>query len=237
MSMPKNVKPHQTLQGNLSEVERLLQIHGRVAGLSPGRKYNVEVLNKSAIVLLVACWEAFIEDLAATAFTIILRRAKSHEEISPKVRSQAGRSLTESQNPLELWQLAGDGWRDYLKKYKKTLFERYIGKLNTPKPEQIDDLYSHLFGIGNFSSTWHWAGVKSDKAFQKLHELCELRGAISHRVAATQKVYKETVIDYIEFINHLAVETSNRIRQLIVDQTGSEPWPINKYTKMSNITV
>lgn len=69
--------PHlQTLQDNMSAVERLAKIHEEIAEPTVGRKAGVEVLNKSAIVLLVACWESYVEELAETAFEILLDRAK-----------------------------------------------------------------------------------------------------------------------------------------------------------------
>ena len=48
---------------NVKEVRNLLDIHRKVAKKTPGRKYNVEVLNKSGVVLLVACWESYVEHL------------------------------------------------------------------------------------------------------------------------------------------------------------------------------
>ena len=70
---------------NLAEVERLLEIHSQVAGAGRGRKHNVEVLNKSAIVLLVACWEAFIEDLAAAGLAALVDGPADHAAVPPAV--------------------------------------------------------------------------------------------------------------------------------------------------------
>lgn len=50
---------------NCGDVTRLLEIHGQIAGDAPGRKYRLEVLNKSAVVLITAFWEAYCEDIAA----------------------------------------------------------------------------------------------------------------------------------------------------------------------------
>jgi hypothetical protein len=50
--------PHvRLLVSNVVEVESLLKIHRKLTGPGPGRRH-VEVLNKSGIVVLVACWEA-----------------------------------------------------------------------------------------------------------------------------------------------------------------------------------
>jgi hypothetical protein len=62
------------------------------------------------------------------------------------------------------------------------------------------------------------------QAIAKLDELVTLRGSISHRVAATRKVLKKDVTGYIEFVNRLAVQTSNEVRKLLLKSTGKEPW-------------
>jgi len=48
--------------GNMQDVTQLLEIHGKFGGAGP------DVLNNSAVVLLVACWEAYLEDLVSYAY-------------------------------------------------------------------------------------------------------------------------------------------------------------------------
>jgi len=50
---------------NCEDVERLLEVHRDLGGSGRGRRRRLEVLNKSAIVLLYAFWEAYCEDIAA----------------------------------------------------------------------------------------------------------------------------------------------------------------------------
>ncbi|KIE23392.1 hypothetical protein LK08_30100, partial [Streptomyces sp. MUSC 125] len=60
---------------NCEDVDRLLEIHTDITGDAPGRRWKVESLHKSAIVLLTAFWEAFCEDLAAEALTHLVDHA------------------------------------------------------------------------------------------------------------------------------------------------------------------
>ena len=69
---------------NLRDVTRLKDIHGRITTKGPGRKHDVEVLHKSAIVLVVACWEAFIEDMVEATLDWMILHAKGHGAF-PKV--------------------------------------------------------------------------------------------------------------------------------------------------------
>ena len=231
MGRRSHIYPHLILWNNLREVDRLLQIHTRVSGKKAGRKHNVAVLHKSAIVLLVACWEAFIEDLAEDAFSIMLQRAKAHGVFPKKVLAEAAKPLKDGVNPSDLWRLAGDGWKDVLRDHKSSLFERYISKLNTPRPAQVDALYETLLGIKAVSNTWHWKGMSAKEARQTLEELIELRGSIAHRVAARRTVRKKDVFRQVDFVNRIAVQTSNAVRLHLLDATGKEPWPNFTYQK------
>lgn len=70
-------------------------------------------------------------------------------------------------------------------------------------PEQVDEIYRCLFGLQTISTSWHWTGMKAEKSVGKLQKLVTLRGSISHRVSASEKVHKELVRDYNNFINHI----------------------------------
>src|SRR5882724_2606528 len=70
-----------TLLRNLFDVNGLMDIHEALTGADPGRRRGVEILNKSALVLLVACWEAYIEDLAAAGSKQLIRHAKAASDV------------------------------------------------------------------------------------------------------------------------------------------------------------
>lgn len=229
--MPTSQDPIEKLVDNVQEVERLLEIHGQLAGDSPGRKYNVEVLNKSAIVLLVACWEAFIEDLADDCFEHLINASKKSDSIPSKVKSLVARKLSDSPNDLDVWQLAGRGWRRALAQHKQTILEKYTGRLNTPKPDQIDRLFLELLGVPRLSSKWRWHSVKPEKNRERLEKLVTLRGSIAHRVSAAESVKKVTVTHYLDFIYRLSVKSSNVLAAHLKKQVNSAPWPSYRYKK------
>lgn len=214
-----------TLEENIAEVERLLEIHKGLAGDSPGRKYNVEVLNKSSIVLLVACWEALVEDLAEAAYTALLANAKDHTVFPFDVLTLASKPLKDANDNREVWQLAGDGWKSVLESHKETVFKQYIGKLNTPKPKQVDGLFMSLLGISSISSHWHWRGMSAANATKALEDLIELRGSIAHRVKGAKPVTKVTVNRAMRLVYSLSVITSNCVLAFVHAKTKKRPWP------------
>jgi hypothetical protein len=231
--MPSSQTPDSIrgLNQNIGEVRRLLAIHEHVGGASPGRKHNLEVLNKSGIVLLVACWEAFIEDLASAAFDAMLTHATDHTIFPADVLTLASHGLKNASDNREVWKLAGSGWKSVLHTHKAEVFKEYVGKLNTPKPKHIDALFSALIGLSSMSQGWAWSKTSTDAAIEKLNRLVELRGSIAHRVAAAKSVHKSDVTAHMDFIYRLAVRSSNRTRAFIYSRVKVRPWPGYVYGK------
>jgi hypothetical protein len=221
---PNNPSHFENLKANIIEVNNLVGIHVFLTGEKPGRRRNVEVLNKSAVVLLVACWEAFIEDLAKTSFQFLIEEARGPNDVPSVVQARSGRPLKESKDEREIWKLAGDGWREVLRAYADEMLLQTVGKLNTPRPQQIDRLFENLLGYTNLSSTWCWNQATAKKNCKKLDDLVTLRGSISHRVTANVSVKKSTVLSAFNLILRLSVISSNRTAMLLEKMVGKYPW-------------
>ena len=67
-------KARKAYDANANDIERLLELHMQIGGGAPGRRYGLEVLNKSAVVLVTAFWEAYCEDIAAEGLEHIVMR-------------------------------------------------------------------------------------------------------------------------------------------------------------------
>ncbi len=99
-------------RGNRADVDRLMEVHGEISGDSPGRKYQVEVLNKSAVVLLCASWEAFCEDLVSEAVEHFVQHAPSANALPQLVRKRIAADFKADE--MRMWTLADGGWRQVL---------------------------------------------------------------------------------------------------------------------------
>jgi hypothetical protein len=148
-----------------------------------------------------------------------------------RVLTLASRSLRGDDDERKVWELAGDGWRSVLEAHRDNLFERYIGRLNTPRPAQVDTLFESLIGLRSLSKHWKWKGMTNKKAVAKLDELITLRGEIAHRVTASQPVQRRYVEGAVEFINRLAAISSNTVAQYIIELSGVTPWTVVMYGK------
>lgn len=214
---------------NTTEVRTLVKFHEEITGTGPGRRAGVEVLNKSGIVLLAACWEAFVEDCASTAFEFVLDEVKDPGKLPKVVRQRVARFLKEDKNELAVWNLAKDGWKDALRTFKQRMLHTHVSFFNTPKAGNVDALFDTLLGLPNLSKCWHWQGMSVTSAKRRLADYIELRGAIAHRVKTSNSVHKSKVTNFAEFITRLAVRTANVVRRHVRSLVGKYPWNGYKY--------
>lgn len=215
----------QALIDNANEVVKLIGLHVALTGTKSGRRHGVEILNKSALVLLVACWESFVEDVAVLGFEFLLREAATPNVFPTSVLALSAKPLREHNDQRKIWQLAGDGWKSVLRKHKQAVLKEYAGKMNTPRPKQVEDLIQKLVGLKGLSKQWRWHGMSASQACARLDALVTTRGEIAHRVRAGTYVRKEYVMKTAIFIQRLAAVTSNRVADHIESQVGKKPWP------------
>jgi hypothetical protein len=212
---------------NLEEVGRLKQIHTKLTKKGPGRKHDVEVLHKSSIVLLCACWEAFIEDLSGSSLAWMILHAKDHSCFPKPVLER----VASKYSGMKAWDLAGDGWKQALKDNFKEMLAKTTGTLNTPRKEQVDELFLKTIGLSALSSSWHWKGRSASQVSQALNDLITLRGSIAHRVAASQAVRLKDVEDNRDLVCRLAVKSHNSVCAFLKSQYGTSPWKTLVYGK------
>lgn len=221
MSYPLHI---QNMRENLSEIEKLINIHTQVAGSSRGRKSDVEVLNKSAIVLLTACWENYIEDLVKEAFNYLLLNAEEHTAFPNSVLAKASKELKNDRDDRRVWELAGTGWQNVLKNYQDTTLIKEIDHFHVPRPTNIDELYNKLLGIQNITTTWNWQKMSNESAIETLNNFIDLRGEIAHSLKTKKSVTKKDVRFYSDFIKKTSIILHNRVNTHLEKQIGKKAW-------------
>src|ERR1700730_6295072 len=123
---------------NAEDVKRLLAIHADVGGDAKGRRYQLEVLNKSAIVLITAIWEAYCEDIVAEGIEHLVKHAKDASTLPKGIKKAIAKELKSDQHELAVWQVADNGWRTFLQSRLTQMNEARARKLNAPKTENLD---------------------------------------------------------------------------------------------------
>ena len=210
---------------NLKDIERLLELHQKEGGAAKGRRYGLEVLNKSAIVLITSYWEAYCEDVAAEALEHIVKHSKSSDALPKSLKKQISSELKKDKNDLAVWEVSDGKWKAYLQARLTKLQEARNRKLNTPKSENIDQLFENAVGITKISSSWHWPTTMTvARSTKKLDEFVTLRGSIAHRGRSSKGVKKAQVVDYLEFIKKLAAKTGGKVNSHVKSVTGKPLW-------------
>jgi len=217
-------KARHALERNAEDVKRLLEIHEHLGGDARGRRFRLEVLNKSAIVLITAIWEAYCEDIATEALEHMVSHLPDASGLPKELKKRIARETKADVNEIAVWDLADQGWKAKVRGRLSALTEERNRKLNTPKSDSIDTLFAESIGLVGVSETWHWKGMTVQTAKKKLDTYVTLRGAIAHRGKGTATCKKAQVIDYFDHVRRLVAKTGGRINSFVRGVTGKGLW-------------
>jgi hypothetical protein len=227
-------KAGRSFQQNARDIECLLELHQEKGGPSPGRRRGLEVLNKSAIVLITSFWEAYCEDIAAEGLEHIVKYGASSDSLPKEIKQIIAKELKSDSNDLSVWSLSGDGWKLILKTRLARMQQQRNKRLNTPRTQNIDDLFLQALGLSSVSSSWRWARkMTATRARGKLDRYVTLRGEIAHRGMAAKTVKKAQVEDYFDFIKHLVSKTGGAVNSHVKKITGKPLWETLKRIKIA----
>ena len=98
-------KARKALDENLKDVDALLNIHATKGGTAAGRRYGLEVLNKSAIVLITSYWEAYCEDIAEEGVECIVTHATTADALPTEIKKVVAKELKGDNNELAVWRI------------------------------------------------------------------------------------------------------------------------------------
>lgn len=206
-----------TLAENMRDIARLVEIHEAVGGTARGRRHRLDVLNRSGIVLLVASWEAFVEDLAGYALGRILATATKPSQFSQEILLAASRGLRVAKDERRVLDLAGDGWRDVVRAYCTAL----IRALNSPGPNEVEVLFEQVMGLTGLRSRWKLHRSNPLKAGKALDALVQRRHRIAHRAASESAVTKKELEAAITLILGLARASTATVKEHLGGLSGS----------------
>ncbi|MBI5937329.1 MAG: hypothetical protein HY850_05720 [Betaproteobacteria bacterium] len=220
--------PFERFLDNGEHVVELLKLHAE-KNADKKTHHTHEILTKSCLVLLVACWEAFIEDTAEAAVAFLVSHTASPKDLPKELLRFISTELKNSKNDQAVWELAGEGWKNVVQTHYKAMLSKHLGPFNTPRAGNIDNLFHAVLAIEKLSSCWVWKGMSNQHAKDVLSEAITLRGSIAHRVQASQKVTSALANRYGIHLFNLAIKTSNKMRIYLYSVTGEYPWVEESY--------
>lgn len=206
------------------DILRLLEIHSNLGGEKKGRRYKLEVLNKSAIVLITAIWEAYCEDIVAEAVEHIVSHSSKATVLSKEIKKIVAKELEADKNDLAVWDLADDGWRAVLRSRLARLQDERNRRLNTPRSAQITELFQKAVGIDDITAAWSWKNMTVSSAQQKLDDYVTLRGEIAHRGKTISSCSKKQVKDFLGHVKRLVGKTGGRLNGYVKKITRMSMW-------------
>lgn len=209
---------------NKRDIELLWHIYTDQPGSGKNKKQKQDVVARSAIIFISACWESYVEDIASEAFDIMLSKAKSPDIFPWRVRILASRSLKENKDERAVWKLAGNGWHQILQLHREDLISRWLGEFNTPKSKQVISLFKDLIGIPDITSNWIWQTMSSNEACEKLDKYITMRGNIAHRAKHDETVYKSSGKNFLALVALLVSKIDESVYVHLLDATGVSPW-------------
>lgn len=216
-------KARRAFDAHVEDIKQLLKIHKDIGGTEPGRR-RLEVLNKSAIVLITAFWEAYCEDLAEEALDHLVANVPDASKLPKELRKRIGKEIKADPNDIGPWSLADAGWKGVVGARLAALTQKRNWDLNTPKTAQINNLFLEAVGLADVSSGWSWKGKTRKATEDALDTFVTLRGSIAHRGTASTSVKKGQVEDYFELVQHLTSKTGGRVNTFVKNATGKPLW-------------
>lgn len=175
-------------------------------------------------MLITAIWEAYCEDIVAEALTHLVKHAPSADALPKHIKKVIADELKAEKNDIAIWSLSDDNWRQFLKDRLSRLQEDRNRRLNTPKAENIRELFLRGLGIDDITDAWKWAKVSQKAACKKLDDYVTLRGQIAHRGSALKACHKSQVEDYFAHVKQLVPKTGGRVNTFVRNVTKKALW-------------
>lgn len=185
---------------------------------------GTEVLFRSAAVLMVSHWEAYIEDICGEALEHLVKHAKNASALPKAIQQQVAAEIKASKNEVEAWKLADDGWKDFLRGRLSSMKEGRDRGFNSPKSKQTSEFIKNSVGIDDISNSWVVGTLESKECAEKLDALIVVRGEIAHRGRIKEKLDKAYIADHIAFLRSLVAKTGGRINARMKKITKKGLW-------------
>jgi hypothetical protein len=204
----------------LREVGSLLSLAQCGENLGP---CSPRVLIRSAVVLLAACWEAYVEDILTQGFDFLIHQVPSANRLPKRLRQLVAKAVAKDKNELKMWDLADAGWKDELAAHAAQMLKLYVGRFNTPKAQNIQDIFRDVLGMSDV--TLNWGGFDDytrDEARQRLDEFVSARGAIAHGDPDATEVSAGILGRFILLVVNLSIITSTAVRKHIQEVTDKD---------------
>lgn len=227
----KNSQAITNFEINMDEAKTLLNLSSRYS--DPSEK---NVLLKSSVVIAIAYWERFIEELLLEGSTYISEGLRKPLDLPTIVKQKIALfaiDIDRNSNPeafsTSIWGFAGTGWADRYKQFTQALTER----LNTATPKNIRDSFNFVFGIRDIFKNWNTGKNDPKKELTLFNNFITKRHEIAHGSNSALKglnevFVKESLILEAELAHYIEETTWKSILPIVME-SANEYRLISKY--------
>ncbi|WP_442601828.1 HEPN domain-containing protein [Paenibacillus sp. KN14-4R] len=203
-------KSYKAYRNNSQNVTRLIDNY-RQLKTGKGRT-ALDHLTRSGIILLASSWEVYIEDVLNECVTYYIQKCGSASKLPDEVKKTISKEIKTDKNELSPFELVEDSWKEY---YSKITLQK-TKLMNTPKKDNINNLFKNYLGVDELSSHW------TNKTI--VNKFVSYRGDIVHKVKADSYVRVETLEFYLKEIEEIIKETDLYLKRYLTSKVGSSPW-------------
>lgn len=206
-------KAYGTFLRNYEQVGKMQQAYEEELHKNPRRgRRSIDHFTRAAVMFLCSSFEVYYEMVLEESCKIISKKLNHPGELPKQVRKTIAKHIVSSKNELEVIVFA-DNW----KKYYLDLVKDDIGRLNTPKMNNIKEYVSKYIGFNNIfdESTYPFAGVD---------DIIVERGEIAHKVYGSSYVNESKLVEYSDTIRDAVKEIDLILYNEIPKITRKKPW-------------
>ena len=210
----------------LGEVEQVLQartlLNQEIYMNRRGRR-NLGALHKSALILLCAAWEAYVEELLSESLDFVISKVSTPTELSKNLQKELCDHVKKDKHELKALELCGDGW----KKLCREIVKIKVKYFNTPRLVNVQNLYVTFFDedVTKFEITEQddkgaiikkacWRGINN-----MVNDRCE------HAHACSKKYLTESELrTYRDFLEKGVLLMDKNLCAAVQRLTSQRPW-------------
>ena len=195
-----------------------------------GRR-NLGALHKSALILLCAAWEAYVEDLLSESLEFVISKVSTPTELPQNLQKKLCAHVKKEKHELKALELCGDGW----KKLCREIIEINVKNFNTLRLINIqDNLYKEFFDGKdplNLEKTRQKINGKEiltpkEKYFEEVEKMVDERCEHAHARSqgyTTLKALKRYRVSLKKAVQHM----EKNVCLTVVRVISQKPWEYN----------
>lgn len=208
-NMPSNA--YKNFNKNIKQVDKLLEAYDTIKEPTRGRKH-LDHFTRAALIFMCSAWEVYVEEISRESVDKIVDAISSPDKLPLIVQKTLSRKVKEKKNEIEPIEFAKD-WKGY---YKKSISE-FTDRLNTPKNQQVTEIFNKYLGMKDVKD--------SIPALGNINEIVKTRGEIAHNVFAEEYLSKNLVLEYLDTTNKVVKDVEIALWDYLpIITNGKRPW-------------